>query len=165
MSNSTAHFGRYFEEKLRQAGHFVFDDDEDETWHIQPCSEQEIQEIEKANHVKLPQKYKEFLSVMGRNAGDLFRSELCAYPELMRLTADGSRLLEKWNTDFRLSPTHFVIWMHGGYMFCFFDTASGASDPPVFICRDSLREPLKVSESFTDWMEVQLRDNVKVRES
>lgn len=94
---------------------------------------------------------------MDRHAGDLFRSELCAYPELLRLKDDANRLLEKWQMNFRLSAIDFVIWMHGGYMFCYFDTASGAADPPVYICRDRFPEPVKLSDSFTDWMRSSLR--------
>lgn len=51
MSSKDGHFGRYFEEKLRQTGGYVFDDDDDEGWHIQPCSDQEISEIEQVNQV------------------------------------------------------------------------------------------------------------------
>ncbi len=163
MSNSTKHFGKEFEAKLRQAGGYIFDDDEDETWHIQPCSDQEISEIEQSNQVKLPRIYKEFLSTMGRNPGDFFRSELYGYPELLRLKQSATEILEDSGTTFRLAPSHFVIWMHGGYMFCYFDTASGADDPPVYFFREKYKEPIKLSDTYSDWMEKQLQDSIKVR--
>ena len=52
---------------------------------VEGCTEEEIRQIAEAQHTPLPVHYVEFLSVMGRSAGNLWSGSVWLYPDLLRL--------------------------------------------------------------------------------
>lgn len=116
------------------------------------CSDAEIAELEKKFQVQLPQSYKDFLSKMGKSAGWLLQGSDFYYPEVIKCRGSAERLLERDESEFRLSASSFVFLQHQGYQFFFFDTAE-AAEPPVYRYIEGDEKPEKVGESFSTWLE------------
>lgn len=76
-----------------------------------------------------------------------------SFSDTARLKKSANELLEENGFAYRLKENDFVFWMHGGYMFYFFNTNEG-DDPPVYYYSecDDMTEFVKCSESFTDFI-------------
>src|SRR4028118_253633 len=56
-----------------------------DTQEFQPCSEQEVQELEQQLERQLPAAYREFLLTMGHGAGEMFQADDCFYGDLPKI--------------------------------------------------------------------------------
>src|SRR5262245_44010184 len=96
------------------------------------CTEEEVALIESRFRIHLPKSYRDFLAVMGHEAGEFLVGTDYRYPYLLEFRRDAEELLREGGLKFTLSPTHFVYLFHQGYTFLFFDSSSVLDDPPVF---------------------------------
>ncbi|RFM27922.1 SMI1/KNR4 family protein [Deminuibacter soli] len=97
---------------------------------LKPCKEREVKRVEEEYGVRLPSVYIEFLSNMGKGAGDFMLGSSCFYDEIFSLKDWAVELLEE--NGFRSLPENsFVFWMHQGYQFAFFMLDEG-DNPQVF---------------------------------
>jgi SMI1 / KNR4 family (SUKH-1) len=97
---------------------------------LQGCSDEEIRHLEAVLDVTVPSVYRDFLKVVGRRGGGLFRGSDFTYPQLLELRRWAEELLGEDASGYELPPDSVVLLMHHGYQFLFFRTAEGA-DPPV----------------------------------
>jgi len=96
------------------------------------CSGQEIQELEEACGMRVPEIYRSFLLRMGRGAGAFLSRDYFYYPSLLRLRADADELLTRDGAGFTLPADAFVFSMLSeGYQFLYFRVSEG-DDPPVY---------------------------------
>lgn len=115
--------------------------------------ESEIAELEIKFNLVLPLAYKEFLSLFGRDSGNLLKSYLVVESKLAmnresaldasqdEMSGDRVEVLDSW--------FFFAQWQ--GYNFFFFDCAEGNEDPAVYILDDS-PSVTKYKDSFTQFV-------------
>jgi hypothetical protein len=97
---------------------------------FEPCTNDEINEIEEYYKLSLPKTYVEFLRTMGKGAGSFMRGSSCFYKDILTLKEWSCELLKEDNFQ-PLTGEDFVFWMHQGYQFVFFKINAG-DNPPVF---------------------------------
>ena len=121
------------------------------------CSEKEIKEIEAGiSGFPLPSEYKNFLSAMGKRAGNFMLGSSAFYDELGDLKEAAIELLDDNNLKVALPKDAFVFWMHQGYQFAFF-TQSNDKDPEVYYYGEGEGlSDFKVLKSFTEFLLIQL---------
>jgi hypothetical protein len=119
---------------------------------LKGCTEEEILSIEDHFQVRLPESYRDFLSLMGRSAGDFLVGSGYAFPEVLEFRKDAEELLRDRLPDFKLDAVDFVFFHHQGYTFEWFRCCDRADDPPVSMFTDSEKEPRIVRASFSDWL-------------
>ena len=118
------------------------------------CTDDEIQNVKNSQRVKyLPSIYEEFLSTMGRAAGDLFIGTNAFFPDLLRVKETALMLLEDCNFAFQLPDNVFVLSEHQGYQFHYFECNKDVDDPPVWWYIERKTQPEKISESLSDYFE------------
>jgi hypothetical protein len=127
---------------------------------IRGCTEEELTEIESLLSLNLPSAYREFLGIMGREAGQfLVGSDYC-YPELLSFREATARFLRRHGIE-SVSPDEIVVFLiHQGYIFLFFYPTSRQADPPVFLLHDSDKAPRKIYDTFSDWLQAALEDDI-----
>lgn len=101
-----------------------------DTQEFQPCSEQEVQELEQQLERQLPAAYREFLLTMGHGAGEMFQADDCFYGDLPKIQRLANILLAQNNVATPL-PADAFVFLYAGYQFLFFRTGEG-DDPPTY---------------------------------
>ena len=96
-----------------------------------PCSEREVELLERHLGLPLPQAYREYLLWIGHGAGQLERGTDCFYADVFHLRTSAKRLLNEDDFPQPLPADAVVFSMHQGYQFAFFCTSEG-EDPPVY---------------------------------
>lgn len=128
---------------------------------LQGLEETEIREVARRQGVaELPAVYVQFLSRLGRSAGDFLRGSDFLYPDLLPLKDYARQLLEEDEAGFGLGPQHFVFLMHQGYQFLYFD-ATESDDPPVYLYLEGEGEPSQVADSFSAWLETAVEEEIE----
>lgn len=125
-----------------------------DTNQIVGCSAAEISELEQRFSVALPAAYRQFLQVMGKQAGDFLVDASWLYP-LRSARQDAEEMLlsdqqKKGEPTFEISASEFVFLCSDSF-FLFFHTASGG-DPAVFIYEEGAMQPKKFYSSFSEWL-------------
>jgi hypothetical protein len=126
------------------------------------CTEDEIKSLERRFSLRLPQCYRHFLAVMGREAGRFLVGTDYSFSWMLRFDfrKAAEKLLQTSQSDFKLPPTAFVFLFHQGYTFLFFDCHNDPDDPPVFMFTEEEKEPRKVSDSFSVWLLTAVEDDI-----
>ncbi len=124
------------------------------------CTEQEVKDLEEYIGSKLPRVFKDYLLVMGQNAGDYSRGTTFLYKDLFTITelAKKIMLLEQ---NVELPKDAFVIFSHQGCIFGYFRLSDG-NNPPVYTCSVSGNKPLRYSESFTEYLDKSLSEEKNI---
>lgn len=128
---------------------------------IKGCSEEEIRTIEAQFNVRLPDRYKEYLRVMGKEAGDFASDLIMTYPGIIKFCRPSG---ERWAAEkgFALSATHFVFLIRDD-MFMFFDAS--LEDPPVYRLDTAVDEkPIVVADSFLELLALLVNEAVETQE-
>lgn len=98
---------------------------------VKGCSFDEINIIEEELKVVLPLAYKEFLLLMGHEAGHILCGENYRYHELIGLQEEADDILYR-RTGKHLPKDVFVFFIHQNYSFGFFYLYAG-ENPQVFL--------------------------------
>lgn len=130
---------------------------------IEPCTLEEIAEIEKFYSISLPEAYKQFLLKMGCKAGTLLQGTHFYYPFLKKVRGYAESLLNRWDDPFTLSKTDFVFLDHQGKQFMYFDTTAG-DDPPIKYYKEAGYKPEQVNDSFSDWLKSRVKEAIYIQE-
>lgn len=80
---------------------------------LQGCSEKEIEQLEEHIGAKLPQTYREFLTLMGHDAGIFWRGTDYLYKSVFNLTEYVRETM--MDGSFKLPNDAFVFSSHQGY--------------------------------------------------
>jgi len=119
---------------------------------IRGCSEEEVKELENHCGVRLPQKYREFLLVMGHGAGTFFIGTDIFYGEaLFRMRRFAEDLLEENAEPFKLPEDAFVFSMAQGCSFTYSQAFTG-DDPPVYLYIEGKGSPKQIASRFSGYM-------------
>lgn len=94
------------------------------------CSSDEIDRIEEDAGAILPASYREFLSRMGRSAGNFYVGTDIFFPRILGLKTAAKELVAE-EKGLVLPEDAIVIIMHQGYQFIFIRGNEG-DDPPVY---------------------------------
>lgn len=112
----------------------------------------EIQALEHAFGVALPDPYVQFLLVAGRDTGSfMFGSDMNA-SSMVRIRQNALGLLAEAGLP-ALRVADFVFCSHQGYQFLYFCADGVDSDPPVFYFMEGTSGPTKVYDSFSEWLQ------------
>jgi hypothetical protein len=119
------------------------------------CSAAEISELEQRFSVALPAAYKQFLQVMGKQAGEFLVDASWLYP-LNSARQDAEEMLlsdqqRKGKPTFEISALDFVFLCSDSF-FLFFRTESVSDDPVIFIYEEGAMQPKKFYSSFSEWL-------------
>ncbi|GAA3912473.1 hypothetical protein GO495_25340 [Chitinophaga oryziterrae] len=108
---------------------------------LEGISEEEIEDLERAFNVTLPDAYKEYLLFFGKESGQLLTAY---YTEIKYLPETRSEAIAALNFDDEkpgpkadINENYFLFGQWQGYVFYFFDCTEKHEDPPVYILRDS----------------------------
>jgi hypothetical protein len=109
---------------------------------VEGCSEQEIEEIRLAQRVdRLPNIYRQFLAVMGREDGRLFLGTDVCYPEILEAKGAVAGLLHINGNPFPFPEDAVVFSVHQGYHITYFQTSNNEDDPAVYSYLEGDSEP------------------------
>lgn len=114
------------------------------------CTSNEILTVERHFACRLPQEYKDFLSIAGKGAGKLFRGTDIFYPRLLELQSEAGELLAESNLRSPLPNDAVVFCMHQGYELNYFEPKS--DDPPVFQFVEGQTEAAVAWPAFSEFI-------------
>jgi len=126
---------------------------------LKGCSSKEISIIEQHFGCKLPQSYKDFLTIAGKSAGKLFQGTEIFFPNVLQLQLDAEELLDELGLVQLLPCDAKVFCMHQGYELNYFLPTS--DDPPVF---QYVEGQLAVNQpwgSFSEFLQASINDHLK----
>src|SRR5437764_15449035 len=98
---------------------------------LRPCTQSEVEEMERQLGLSFPPAYREFLLWMGHDAGEMLAGSNYRWHELPTLREWAVELLSGNNFPQALPEDAVVFLMHQGYQFMFFRASEG-SDPAVY---------------------------------
>ena len=130
---------------------------------IRGCSGREISKLESYFGINLPESYKSFLSVMGHQAGTIYRGTDCFYRHLLDLRGWLEETLAEDQSPFRLTRDAFVFSSHQGVIYHFFYTIDNRRDPAVWGYGEGEMAPRKIDASFTEFLKGSLEDFKRIR--
>jgi hypothetical protein len=120
---------------------------------VQGCTEAEIQALEDALQIQLPEAYREFLAWVGKTKAWFLRDYAWNDNYLVRLQEDAKELLEENNFPRELPPNTYVFVMHEGYNFFFFNLNTHDNPPLHFYMEGETEFRENEFDSFTDFLE------------
>jgi hypothetical protein len=124
---------------------------------LQGCSEKEIEQLEEHIGAKLPQTYREFLTLMGHDAGIFWRGTDYLYKSVFDLTEYARETM--MDGSFKLPNDAFVFSSHQGYFFAYFRLSDG-DDPPIYSYMEEEPYPTKWTESFSECLKETLDEQI-----
>jgi hypothetical protein len=115
------------------------------------CTPSEVQQVALDQGSPLPLRYAQFLSEMGRRAGEFLRGTDVFYPEVLRQRQDALELLIENESSLSLPDDAIVFLMHQGYVFLFIRASEG-DDPPVYHYKEGNETFTRPSATFTQFL-------------
>jgi hypothetical protein len=125
------------------------------------CTEADIARIEGEFGHKLPVAFVALLKRIGRSRGELWAGADFAFPELLEYREIADSLMSELE-DLELDEQDFVFLMEQGYQFFFFRVGD-SENPPVFFYDDDDPVFRKVYDSFTEWLDVCIKEEIDLR--
>jgi hypothetical protein len=123
------------------------------------CTSDEIEALMQAQNVsRLPKYYLEFLTRMGKKAGNFWMGSHFFYPDLCDLKESAFELLAEDKKGFVLPDDAFINMMHQGYQFAYFHTETDDEDPPVFFYLENAGEAKRIANSVTEFLDGSAED-------
>jgi len=112
-------------------------------------SELEIVNLESSLGKMFPIEFREYLSIFGKNCGDLFccGGDIDPY-RLIDYQKWSIELIEEQNLESFLPTSSFVFFFHDGYIFYYFDLVE--INPAVYMYIEGESGPKKIFNSFAD---------------
>lgn len=111
----------------------------------------DINFVEKKFSIELPTVYKDFLAVMGRNAGKLAEDIDFYFPRIIELKNEAEEMIEDKHDAFYLPVKSFVFSAYQGFQYHYF-ICDGKNDPEVYRLFDGGEVPKKVANSFSEYL-------------
>jgi hypothetical protein len=120
------------------------------------CTDDEIEAIEQAQNIKVPDIYREFLSKMGKKAGSFHKGSDILFPALLNLKSWMNEALDgDIRAAFRLPPNAFVFKSHQGYMYSYFVyNPENLKEDPLVYNYDEFRTPVPIplNKTYSEWL-------------
>lgn len=126
---------------------------------FQPCTEQEVQELEQQLERRLPAAYREFLLIMGHGAGEIFHPDDCFYEDLPKMQRLANIMLKPYGAQL---PDDAFVFLFADYQFFFFRTSEG-DDPPAcyYMEGDDLSNGFQQPyQHYTDFLMVAIEEHM-----
>lgn len=133
-----------------------------ESHEIIGCTEVEIETLMANQWVHfLPELYREFLSMMGKQAGLLHQGTDARYEYLLDIKEAALGLLQENNNPFELPADAFIFQMHQGYEFFYFLTADRNQNPSIYRYLETKDQiPFKKWESLSDYFHIEIEREI-----
>ncbi len=126
------------------------------TTEVQGCTEAEIQSLEDALHIQLPEAYREFLGWIGKLRGALTTDNHGWRDNyLIDLQVGAQQILWENNFPQKLPSNAYVFSMHEGFIFYFFNL-NGDDNPPLYSYMEGETEFRKEFCSFIEFLEYRM---------
>ena len=124
-----------------------------ETSQLEGASKDEIDDLEAYAGCTLPAVYKDFLSHLGRSAGELLRGSDYSVSERfhLRLKEYAEKIVKLSTSSYTLPPSAFVFLMSQGYQFAFFHTDQG-DDPSVYCFHEGDEKPQLIESQLSRYL-------------
>lgn len=122
-----------------------------------PCSDAEVDRVEREAGVPLPAAYKAYLLIAGREPPSAWVGSDCTIHDLPQLFDWAQHLLAE-NQQPPLPRQAFVFIMHQGYQFKYFVADDSSDDPPVFHYFEGEPKIVQQFERLTDLLAVVAHD-------
>ena len=123
---------------------------------IKGCSEQEIEELEKACGLSLPLSYKVLLRNFGHGFGGIAYDVEFLYQDVFPLTQIAREMLQ-YEGDPVLPENTFVFAMRYREQFAFFEVKKGIEDPPIFFYMEEDENFTKTDDSIFGFWEAEIK--------
>jgi len=123
------------------------------TVHPQPCTEDQVQALEKQLGITFPPSYREFLLWMGQNKAGIELTSSWGPDDLPGMKAKILQAMKDMNFPEKLPDDAFVFWDNQDYAFAFLLLSQG-DDSPVYRYHQTL-DPTTFGQthnSFADWL-------------
>lgn len=123
------------------------------------CTPDEIEQVRRAQGVyRLPERYRDFLAVLGREPR-LMRGSDWTYRDLLTLKADAEALVNENRDDPAFLNGALVVQMHQGYQFLYIPAGSvEEEDPAVWTYSEGEGPPRRAFDSFTALLDYAARE-------
>jgi hypothetical protein len=118
---------------------------------VSGCSPADIAELESTLGFAVPEAYRRFMLVAGRNAGPVLAGTDCSFPRVLVLREWAEELLNECHSDYSLPTDYLVFSMHQGYEFLAMRLGAG-DDPPVLQYVEGQAEPTEEWDSFSSYL-------------
>ncbi len=130
---------------------------------VKGCDDNDIKALEDYYTLKLPDNYKKFLKILGKNSGGFLDGSDFIYQKLFKLKEHAVDLLKENKADYILEKEDFVFISHQGYQFLFFKCDE--KDNSIYYYEDGEVSIRKVYESFDQWLSDTAADEIEARNS
>ncbi|AVR97160.1 SMI1/KNR4 family protein [Pseudoduganella armeniaca] len=127
---------------------------------IKGASAEDVMALSKHAGISFPSAYIEFLLAVGDGAGEFLRGVDVFLSAIRDLNEEAVNILIENAEGFTLPSGAFVFLMHQGYEFDYF-VASEGSDPPVYQYVEGNGRPLRVWNSFSDFLRQSIGSHAK----
>jgi hypothetical protein len=128
------------------------------------CSMDEITELESALGSSLPQVYKDYLLLMGKDYDGVMVGTGCFLSDVESNNEYLPKLLEENNLrEFVLPEKYVAFFCHQGYMMAWFSIPSSESDPLCTYFFEGTTAKPEVYGTFSEFMEKDLMGNAQLR--
>jgi hypothetical protein len=131
---------------------------------ISGCSEEEIESLEEHYSICLPESYKEFLRIMGKQAGIFFEDSDFLYPDLFGMREKSEKIWKDVRPFVPFGEKEFVFADRLGEQFLYFNAARG-EETPVYHYLEMEEQPEKVAENFAQWFDECVDDEIELHHS
>ncbi len=126
------------------------------------CSMSEIEELEKKVGFDLPESYKAYLALMGRDYKGIMRGSDCFIDHVIENTEYLSELLQKNNVSYELPKNYLAFFCHQGYIMAWFKLPKENDNPACYFYSEGTTDvPIK-HDNFKQFISADIMDNAKI---
>jgi hypothetical protein len=122
---------------------------------VQGCTADEVARLEERLGLTLPQLFRDYLRIMGRNPGNVAKGSDFLYGCLHKLTGELRDCASE--NGVAIPDGVFAMLAHQGYDYLYGSTGSNQDDPPVYRFHIAFREPKEVFPSLSEYFRWFLR--------
>jgi hypothetical protein len=125
---------------------------------LRGCSDKDIARLESHFAIRFPAAYKDFLRAVGRNPGPLMNDCQFRCQDLLHMDSFAREMLAEIEGDSLRLPPKALVWLtRPPEQFLFFVADDASDDPPTFRYMEEDGEFERVTDSFWQAIEPEIR--------
>jgi len=126
------------------------------------CSESEIIELEKNVGFDLPDAYKAYLRLMGRDYKGVLCGTDCYVDHVLENTEYLPELLAENNIEFKLPKNYLAFFCHQGYIIAWFTLPKESENPTCYIFSEGTTDYPQECGRFKQFISSDILGNAKI---
>lgn len=127
------------------------------------CSASEISQLEERVGFELPDAYKAYLKLMGRDYKGVLCGTDCFIDHVIENNEDLPELLEENNVDYELPENYLTFLCHQGYIMAWFALPKESENPTCYIFSEGTTKVPEECGKFTQFITSDIMGNAKLR--